>query len=90
MISFVERLDSGPEGQEKKWKYGTASVGVGSWGWELDLYDWVKDLQNVPENWDGGGSQEWMGVTLAETQRNEDIEPEETITFRQVVYPVEW
>lgn len=58
MISFVERLENGPGGQEKKWKYATARVGVGSWGWELDLYDWVKDLQNVPENWNGGGSQE--------------------------------
>jgi hypothetical protein len=43
----------------------------------------------MPETWNGGGSQESMGVTLAETPSSGDIEPEETTSYSQAGLPGE-
>ena len=37
-------------------------------------------LEDMPETWHRGGSQESMGVTLAETHSSGNIEPEEAIS----------
>ena len=37
----------------------------------------------MPENWDGGGFQEFIGVTLAETHSSGDVEIEEATSCRQ-------
>lgn len=51
----------------------------------IEICTWWKcgvqgHLHKVPETWDSKGSQEAMGVTLAETYSSGDIEPKETNT----------
>lgn len=43
----------------------------------------------MPETWEGRGSQGSMGVTLAETHSNGDMEPEVAIFCSQAELPVE-
>jgi hypothetical protein len=38
--------------------------------------------RNVPETWDVRGSQDAMGMTLAEMPNSEEMEPEENSTSR--------
>ena len=45
-------------------------------------------LQDMPETSDGIGFQESMGVTLAETYSNGDMEPEVDISYSQECLPV--
>ena len=40
-------------------------------------------LEDVPETWDAGASQESMGVTFAETHSSGDMEPEEATSCSQ-------
>ena len=53
-IWCLERQERGPNSQESEWNTSAAVVGGGG-----------ADLQEVPETWRGGGSQESMWVTLA-------------------------
>jgi hypothetical protein len=46
-------------------------------------------LWNVPETCDEGGSQESMGVTLAETPSSGDMEPEVAISCNLARSPVQ-
>ena len=43
----------------------------------------------MPETWDGGGSEESMRVTVAETPSSGDMEPEEAIPCSQAGLPEE-
>lgn len=42
----------------------------------------------MTETWDGGGSQESMWVTLAETHSCGDMEREQTTPYSQTAFPV--
>ena len=42
---------------------------------------------DMPETWNRGGSQESMGVILAETHNSGDMEPEEDISYSQAGPP---
>ena len=44
---------------------------------------------DMPETWNGGGSQESMGVILAETHNSGDMEPKEAISCSQAGTPLE-
>lgn len=52
----------GREGQENTWK--SAAGGAGGY------------LEDMPETWDRGGSQESMGMTLVETDSSGNMEAE--------------
>jgi hypothetical protein len=43
----------------------------------------------VPEIWNGGDSQESIGVTLSETPSSTDVDPEVTTSSRQAGHLVE-
>ena len=46
-------------------------------------------LEDVPETWDRGGSEESMGVTLAKTYSNKDMEHEKATSCSQAETTVE-
>jgi hypothetical protein len=45
--------------------------------------------KDMPEIWDEGGSEESMRITLAETLRSGDMEPEKATSCSQAELPVE-
>ena len=46
-------------------------------------------FRDMLETWDGGGFQEPIGVTLAETHSSGDLEREEAVSCRQAGTPME-
>jgi hypothetical protein len=46
------------------------------------------NLKDMAETWDGGDTQESLGVTLSMPQNIGDVEPEETISCSQAETPV--
>ena len=60
-------MEWGPEDQENEWKYVAVKV------WGVPHY-------KVPETWDVTGSQDSVGVTLAEMPNSGEMEPKETMS----------
>ena len=60
------------------------SRGKGMEIWRENRNQWEASL-GLGDTWDRGGSQESMGVTLAETHSSGNIEPEEAISYSQAV-----
>lgn len=65
---------------------GEKAIGLGEW---LEICSWsrcggCRHLEDMSETWDEGGYLESMGVILAETHSNRDMEPEEFTSCSQV------